>query len=168
MVNIVWHYCCFPRELRVQTQGVMTREGVMAGGERWVGNQRGMTILDTLITLSLIAILIWVAFPRYERLAVEAQKVALRNELGGIRLALQLYKIRNNRYPADLRVLLKEQYLWPTGQEPGKEGAIFKQAYLEAQSLDVEGHLLDPFGNRIAYNPQTGRVWSQTKGYEAW
>lgn len=131
-------------------------------------NQRGMTILDTLITLSLIGILIWVVIPRYQRLAVEAQRVALRTELGSIRMALQLYKIKNHRYPPDLRVLLREQYLLPVSQEPGKEGGIFKQSYLEARSLDEEGYLLDPFGNRYAYDPRTGRVWSRTQGYEDW
>lgn len=130
-------------------------------------SQAGFTILDTLVTLSLIGILIWVVIPRYERVAVEAQKAALRTELGGIRMTLQLYHIRSGRYPADLRDLLKEKYLLPT-QEAGKEKKMFEQAYLETRSLDAEGYVLDPFGSRLGYDPKTGRVWSQTKGYEDW
>ena len=140
----------------------------MAGSRERLG-QAGFTILDTLVTLSLIGILIWVVIPRYERVAVEAQKVALKTELGGIRMSLQWYQIRNGKHPADLRDLLKEKYLAPT-QEAGKEAEkkIFEQAYLETRSLDVEGYVLDPFGNRLGYDPKTGRVWSRTKGYEDW
>lgn len=138
----------------------------VAGSRERLG-QAGFTILDTLVTLSLIGILIWVVIPRYERVAVEAQKTALRVELGGIRMTLQLYHFKNGRYPADLRDMLKEKYLLPT-QEAGKERKMFEQAYLETRSLDAEGYILDPFGSRVGYDPKTGRVWSRTKGYEDW
>ncbi len=126
-------------------------------------NQRGLGIFDTLIVLILISILIVVLLPKYERMAREAREVALQMGLGNIRKAIQVYQVFKQKPPADLRDLIIEPYILPI--EPG---SIFIDRYLKLAALDGDGYPVDPFGHRFGYDPQVGRVFSTTAGYERW
>ncbi len=92
-----------------------------------------------------------------------AREVALRMGLNAMRSAIQLYKIREGDAPRDLRTLLYRGYLQPT-----EDSTVFVPAYLLGQALDPQGFPIDPFGNRFVYDPASGAVRSQTKGYVTW
>ena len=125
-------------------------------------NQRGSTVLEAVLTCIVIGILIGIAVPYYHRLALEAKKVTLRAGLVNIRGGIGLYHALEQHYPTDLKSLVHRKYLLPVSNE------IISGEYLMAQSVDGEGNLLDPFGNRYRYDSATGRVTSNTKGYENW
>ena len=125
--------------------------------------EKGLGIIDTLVVLVVISVFIGALIPRYQRIAQEAQETALKMGLGNIRKGIMVYVLINQRLPTNLRDLLKERIILPV-----REDTIFTTEYLRVLSLNSEGYPVDPFGNRYAYDPQTGRVSSTTKGYEAW
>lgn len=106
--------------------------------------------------------LIGIAMPYYQKLALEAKEVTLRAELVNIRNGVELYNALHRSYPADLKNLIRQKYLLPINDR------LISGDYLVAQSMDEDGNLLNPFGNRYRYDPATGRVTSETKGYESW
>jgi type II secretory pathway pseudopilin PulG len=130
---------------------------------------QGLTILDTLITLSLIGVLIGVVVPRYQRIAHAAQEEALRTTLVNIRSSITLFKALNKRYPQSLRELTEKKYMLParTGADP-YSGSFFTQQYLIMNAVDTQGNILDAFGNPFAYDAVAGEVRSSTKEYEKW
>lgn len=125
-------------------------------------NQKGLTLLETLLVCIIIGALIGIAIPYYQRLAQEAKEVTLRAGLVNIRGGVGLYQVLEQHYPVDLKNLIQRKYLLPV------HGEIISREYLIAQATDTEGNLLDPFGNRYRYDPATGAVTSSTKGYESW
>jgi hypothetical protein len=116
------------------------------------------------LVVCVVAALVFVGIHRYFEPTIRAaQEVALRTGLNAMRSAIQLYRIHEDRAPADIRTLLGGGYLQPTEQGP-----LFVPAYLLNQALDADGFPVDPFGNRFLYDPATGRVRSQTPGYGTW
>ena len=128
-----------------------------------IREEKGLGIIDTLVSLVVIAILIGVVIPRYQGMAQDAQETALRISLGGIRKGIMAYVIINKRIPGDLRDLVTEKVILPV-----REDTMFTTRYLKGIALDDAGHLLDPFGNRYGYDTKNGAVYSTTKGYEKW
>ena len=102
-------------------------------------------------------------FLHYEPTIRAGREAALQTGLANMRTAIQLYWLREGRPPEDLKVLLTRGYLVPTEQ-----GTIFIPRYLEGQSLDSEGSLIDPFDHRFEYDRLRGKVRSPTDGYESW
>jgi type II secretory pathway pseudopilin PulG len=133
------------------------------------GHEKGITIVETLITLCLIAVLVGVVVPKYQRVAREAQETALKAGLTNIRLSITLFKMLNNRNPKDINELTEKEVMLPAriGRDP-YTGSIFKQKYLIPQVKDANGNILDAFGNPFLYDAARGEVKSSTKGYETW
>ncbi|MEW6410513.1 MAG: type II secretion system protein GspG [Nitrospirota bacterium] len=127
----------------------------------------GRTVVESLIVLSLIGILIWVFMGRYERVATATKEEALKMELYNIRLSIKLFRLMNKRYPTDITELTKGRFSI-IGTTMGTAGGIYDEQYLKDQKIDEEGNPLDPFGNTYKYNPEIGKIHSQTPGYEAW
>ncbi len=131
---------------------------------------KGLTIVDAVITLCLIGILIGVVIPKYQRVAREAQEAALRMGLTNIRTSIRLFRMLNERNPRSLRELIEHDVLLParSGRDPYTGSIFLDEKYLVRQAQDAEGHLVDAFGNRYAYDPVRGEVKASTKGYESW
>ncbi|OGW33694.1 MAG: hypothetical protein A2X58_02690 [Nitrospirae bacterium GWC2_56_14] len=134
---------------------------------RW--NRKGLTILDTLIVLCLIGILIGVVILKYQRVAREAQEVALKTGLSNIRTSITLFRMLNGRNPVSLQELIEKNVMLPARIENGPyTGSIFKRKYLLQQAIDAKGNILDSFGNPFIYNSVQAEVRSSTKGCETW
>jgi competence protein ComGC len=131
--------------------------------------QRGLTILDTIITLCLIGILVGVVIPKYQKVAREAQEAALKAELTNIRTRITLFKILNSRNPDSLKEMMERKVLLP-GRigSSAYNGSIFDEHYLLKNAIDAEGNKLDAFGNPFLYDNVRGEVKSTTQGYENW
>ncbi len=137
--------------------------------EAGTGNQKGLTIVESVITLCLIGIMIGVVIPRYQRVAREAQETALMAELVNIRTSIKLFKIINNRNPGSIKEMMEKDMILPgrTGKD-GMTGSVFKDKYLMHYEVDEQGEIIDSFGNRFDYDPLRGEVKATTKGYEDW
>ena len=124
-------------------------------------NEKGSGIVESMLVLIVISILVVVVMDRYETIAEEAKKVALKTELNNLRQAILLFKIKNGRYPESLKELVTSQFVIPYRRD-----TIIKAKYLEPYSLDKDKNILDPFDMPYAYERTTGRVWSIKKGFE--
>jgi type II secretory pathway pseudopilin PulG len=131
---------------------------------------KGLTIIDAVITLSLIGILIGVVIPQFQRVAHEAQEAALKMGLANIRSSIRLYRVLNDRNPKSLNELIENDVLLPVrrGTDPSLGPIFLDEKYLIRQAQDAEGCLVDAFGNRYAYDSVRGEVKASTKGYERW
>lgn len=125
-------------------------------------NEKGGGILDTLLVCILVGVLIGIFFPYYYKTVLEGKEVALRADLLTIRKGIQLYRILENKYPADLKSLIHQKYVVTRGD------TFFTGEYLNAQRVNAEGNPIDPFGNPYRYKMQHGIVSSETKGYVTW
>lgn len=131
--------------------------------------QKGLTILDSIITLCLIGILIGYVIPKYQQVAHAAQEAALKAELSNIRQSVTLFKMLNGRNPESLKEMMEKKVMIPVrmGSAPAT-GSIFDERYLMKNAVDGEGRKLDAFGNPFHYDSDRGEVRSTTKGYEVW
>lgn len=122
-----------------------------------------LTLIELLIALCLISVLAG-AFIYFAGGTLRAgREEALRNELGNIRMSLELYRVINARFPEDLTELMNQNLTLENGR-----GIILQKEYLRPFRIDKEGRLLDPFMSRYSYNMKTGVVKSQTAGYQGW
>lgn len=126
-------------------------------------NERGLGIFDTLLVCILVSILIGIVIPYYRGMEREAKESALQTGLAALRKGIELYRLLEGEFPTDLKNLAHARYVIPV-----REDTFFSGDYLRGQTLDKEGNLLDPFGNRYRYDPKNGAVTSATGGYEDW
>ena len=135
----------------------------------WFRNRSGFTAIDAAITICLAGVLIGIVIPKYQRVAHEAQEVALKSALRNIRTSIKLFKALNERNPKSLNELIEKEVILPAriGNDP-YTGSIFKDKYLMAHAVDSKGNLIDAFGNPFTYDLRKGEVRTTTKGYETW
>ena|GEM_PF-763769 len=125
----------------------------------------GYSIVETLIVVTIIAVLAVVVFNRYERTALEARRTALKSELNNIRQAIVLFRITKGRYPASLYEMVQTRVMMPYADSAQR---LFNNTYLEHQAIDEKMNLLDPFGLPFSYDPVSGVVRSAADGYAEW
>src|SRR3989304_4966123 len=118
------------------------------------------TTLEPILVCSFLAI----SGERFWSSAYLAREAALRIELSNIRRAIGFYHITKGKLPESLRQLAQEKVVVPTQDTP----IAMDWPYIHGMAVDKEGYLLDPFGNRYIYDPNTGRIKTETKGYEIW
>ncbi len=101
---------------------------------RTSGARRGFTLVELLVVLSILALLLSLAAPRYFQHVDRAKEAVLRENLATLRDALDQYHADKGAWPASLETLAREHYLrvlptdpltgqadtWTT--EPGEEG----------------------------------------------
>lgn len=107
------------------------------------------------VILLILFLFFWIHYRSRRR-----KKEILRLELKILRYALFLYHQQTGKFPLALENLSKEKWRPPTGRG--------EKSYLEGIRHGDRGFLIDPFGKRYWYNPDTGGIYSTTKGCEEW
>ena len=133
-------------------------------GSGCINNQRGRTLLESLLVIIMVAIFLLIAVEKFYTSAHLAQEAALSIELANIRRAVYFYLITKGKLPDSLRLMVKEKFVLPKQDTP----IMLEWPYIQNMSADEEGYILDPFGNRFIYDPKTGKIKSGTNGYEMW
>lgn len=72
---------------------------------------RGFTLIELLVVLAIVSVLLGIAAPRYLHQADRAREAALRENLSGLRTALDHYYSDKGNYPEKLSVLVEQRYL---------------------------------------------------------
>ncbi|MCX5715684.1 MAG: type II secretion system F family protein [Candidatus Omnitrophica bacterium] len=125
--------------------------------------RRGFSAVEFIVTCAILFVFIGTASFYFTTALKVFRESALKNQLADIRLSLKLYHMFQDKYPADIRGLLTEEFnLMPYSN------AVLKKKYVDSATTDKEGYPLDPFGNRFVYRPDIGEVCSGTKIYEKW
>ena len=91
-----------------------------ATGER---ARRGFTLIELLVVLSVIALLLTLAVPRYFASLDRAKEAVLREDLNQLREAIQRYQSDKGKYPETLEALAAEKYLRKLPVDPITESA---------------------------------------------
>ena len=120
-------------------------------------------MFDAALVLGLAGLLAVGISVYFEPLVRASRESALQMTLANVRTAVALFRIREGRPPGDVRELLDRGYV-----VDGPKGPLYVGTYLTHHRRDVEGFPLDPFGNRVGYDPVKGRVWSTTDSYQQW
>lgn len=80
--------------------------------------RRGFTIIELLVVMTLIALLLTIAAPRYFQNINSAKEAVLRENLFVMRDALDKYRADKGAYPSSLNDLVTERYLRAVPHDP--------------------------------------------------
>ena len=103
--------------------------------------RRGFTLIELLVVLSIIALLITVAAPRYFASVQTAKETALRENLRVTRDALQRYYSDRGKYPESLETLQTAKYLVRLPVDPITERVDSWEVV--APAAGIEGKVAD-------------------------
>jgi general secretion pathway protein G len=84
---------------------------------------RGFTLIEMLVVLSIVALLLTIATPRYFGSLDKSRDVALQENLRVIRVTLDKFYADKGRYPENLQELVEQNYLRAVPQDPITESA---------------------------------------------
>ena len=85
--------------------------------------ERGFTLLELLIVMTLVAILATIAVPNYQRSVIKARETALAENLYQMRQAIDAYMADKARYPDALEYLVEARYLRMIPVDPFTQSA---------------------------------------------
>jgi general secretion pathway protein G len=72
---------------------------------------RGFTLIELIIVLSIIGLLVGLALPTYKSASVKAREAVLKENLTILRKLIDQYAQDKGKYPASLQALVQDSYL---------------------------------------------------------
>jgi general secretion pathway protein G len=80
--------------------------------------EQGFTLIELLVVMAVLGLLLSIVAPRYGEHVDKAREAALKQDLAGMREALDKFYADHARYPADLQELVKARYLRQVPVDP--------------------------------------------------
>jgi len=80
--------------------------------------QRGFTLIELMVVMAIIAVLLSIAVPIYQKSITRAKESVLRNNLFTIRTMIDEYTVDKQKAPDSLADLVSEGYLRQVPQDP--------------------------------------------------
>lgn len=118
----------------------------------------GFSLIELMVVMTIIAILVTIALPRYRGSVEHAQLVALKGNLRVMREAIDRYHDDKARFPASLQSLVDEHYLDALPVDPVTGSA---QTWVPAEaSEDAEGGVAGVHSGAKGSTPQ-GEVYGE-------
>jgi len=91
----------------------------MTGRARW----RGFTLIELLVVMSIIAVLLTIAVPRYFRTLERSRETVLRQDLSVMREAIDKHYGDLGQYPDSLLALVERKYIRAVPVDPMTKSA---------------------------------------------
>jgi general secretion pathway protein G len=82
---------------------------------------RGFTLIELMVVMTIIALLVTLAMPRYVHSLDKTRDAVLRHDLRAMRDAIDQFLSDRNRYPASLSELVEMRYLREMPRDPVTE-----------------------------------------------
>jgi general secretion pathway protein G len=73
--------------------------------------ERGFTLIELIIVLSIIGLLVGLALPNYKSATIKAREAVLKENLFILRKLIDQYAQDKGKYPASLQTLVQESYI---------------------------------------------------------
>lgn len=100
------------------------RKGAGQSGSNYLsGCTKGFTLIELMVVMTIIALLLSLAVPRYFHSLDKAREAALRQNLGTMRDAIDKFHGDNGRYPGSLEELVSRKYLRAIPPDPLTDSA---------------------------------------------
>jgi general secretion pathway protein G len=80
--------------------------------------QRGFTLIELMVVISIIVILMAVAIPRYQASILRARETVLRDDLYNLRSVIDMYTLDKQKSPQSLQDLVDSGYLKTLPPDP--------------------------------------------------
>jgi general secretion pathway protein G len=80
--------------------------------------QRGFTLIELMVVISIIVILMSVAIPRYQNSILRARETVLRDDLYTLRSTIDQYTLDKQKAPQSLQELVEAGYLKQLPKDP--------------------------------------------------
>ena len=104
----------------------------MTGEPRHSG--RGFTLIELLVVMTIIAMLLTIAVPRYFRTLERSRETVLRSDLGVMREAIDKHYGDLGQYPDSLQALVERRYIRAVPVDPMSKSAETWQVLVSEDS----------------------------------
>jgi general secretion pathway protein G len=84
----------------------------------WRWRQRGFTLIELMVVISIVVILMSVAIPRYQASILRARETVLRDDLYTLRSVIDQYTLDKQKAPQSLQDVVDANYLKQLPKDP--------------------------------------------------
>jgi len=98
---------------------------------------KGFTLIELLVVLSIIALLLTIALPRFLGSLEKSKEVALQEDLKVMRVSLDRFQADHGRFPTSLTELVEKKYLRAIPVDPMTESS---GTWVLIVNRDLEGN----------------------------
>jgi len=126
--------------------------------------QRGFTLIEMIIVISIIAILVAIAAPIYKHHVLRARESVLKQDLQAMRDAISQYTQDKNKAPQDLNDLVSAGYLRALPRDPFTEST---ETWVPVQE-DVNDTLDQTQSGISDVHSGSDRISSEGTAYNTW
>ena len=95
--------------------------------------RNGFSLIELMVVMTIIAVLVSIALPRYQGSVENAKLVALKSNLHVLRRSIDRYHDDKARFPESLQTLVDEHYLRDVPVDPITESA---QTWVAVEEVD--------------------------------
>jgi general secretion pathway protein G len=102
---------------------------------------RGFTLIELMVVMTVIALLISIAVPRYFHSVEQAKEATLKQSLSVMRMAIDKFYGDNDRYPTSIKELVTKKYIRAVPVDPITEST--ETWVTQAPSIDTSNVVFD-------------------------
>ena len=102
---------------------------------------RGFTLIELMVVMTVIALLISIAVPRYFQSVEKAKEATLKQSLSVMRVAIDKFYGDNDRYPESIKELVTKKYIRAVPLDPITEST--ETWVTQSPNLDTTGAVFD-------------------------
>ena len=101
----------------------------------------GFTLIELIVVMTIIALLISIAVPRYFHSVEHAKEATLKQTLGVVRVAIDKFYGDNDRYPSSIAELVSKKYIRNMPIDPITEST--QTWVIEGPTMESTGAVFD-------------------------